>query len=397
MTAPDPVPFTELPDLAVRTLGGSVVYANDELFAERENLITAAPAVFAPATFGLKGQVYDGWETRRRREPGHDHAIVRLGAAGIIHGVVVDTSFFTGNYPPEVSVEATGAEGYPSPADLAGADWVTLVPRSPAKGDARNTFEVSDPHRYTHVRLSIYPDGGVARLRVHGEVVPDPRFLAGTLDLAAAENGGTITGCSDMFYSSAAHLIAPGRARTMGEGWENARRRDDGNDWVSVRLALPGRIRYAELDTSLFVGNAPGWARLSGSGFGSGSASGAASGAGSGSGSGSGEEWFGLLPRTRLQPDTRHRFRLAGSPAVAAARLDVYPDGGMARLRLWGEADPAAHQAAAARWLDALPPAQAATVLAEAGLPAARATGIAAAAAGRWDMLPALARAALTS
>jgi allantoicase len=392
MTAPHRVPFTELPDLAVRALGGSVVYANDELYAERENLITAAPAVFAPATFGLKGQVYDGWETRRRREPGHDHAIVRLGAAGIIHGVVVDTSFFTGNYPPEVSVEAAGAEGFPSPADLTGADWATLVPRSPAKGDARNTFEVSDPHRYTHVRLSIYPDGGVARLRVHGEVVPDPRFLTGTLDLAAAENGGTISGCSDMFYSSAAHLIAPGRARTMGEGWENARRRDDGNDWVSVRLALPGRIRYAELDTSLFVGNAPGWARLSGSGTGSGSGA----GPGAGPGSGSGEEWFGLLPRARLQPDTRHRFRLAGRPAVAAARLDVYPDGGMARLRLWGEADPAAHQAAAARWLDALPPAQAATVMAEAGLPAARATGIAAAAAGRWDMLPATARAALT-
>jgi allantoicase len=127
-----------------------------------------------------------------------------------------------------------------------------------------------------------------------------------------------------------------------------------------------------------------------------GSGAGSGSGSGSGSVSGSGEEWFGLLPRTRLQPDTRHRFRLAGSPAVAAARLDVYPDGGMARLRLWGEADPAAHQAAAARWLDALPPAQAATVLAEAGLPAARATAIAAAAAGRWDMLPAPARAALT-
>ena len=325
MTAPDAVPFTELPDLAVRTLGGSVVYANDELYAERENLITAAPAVFAPATFGPKGQVYDGWETRRRREPGHDHAIVRLGAAGIIHGVVVDTSFFTGNYPPEVSVEATGAEGFPSPADLAGADWVTLVPRSPAKGDARNTFEVSDPHRYTHVRLSIYPDGGVARLRVHGEVVPDPRFLAGTLDLAAAENGGTITGCSDMFYSSAAHLIAPGRARTMGEGWENARRRDDGNDWVSVRLALAGRIRYAELDTSLFVGNAPGWARLSGSGAGSGFrfrfrlwvrlrvrlGSGAGPG-GSGSGFGAGLGWLGLgLGRGVVRP---------AAPDPAAAR-----------------------------------------------------------------------------
>ncbi len=268
--APEPVPFTELPDLAVRTLGGSVVYANDELYAERENLITPGPAVFSPATFGPKGQVYDGWETRRRREPGHDHAIVRLGAAGIIRGVAVDTSFFTGNYPPEVSVEATGVEGYPSPAGLAAAGWATLVPRSPAQGDTRNAFGVTDEHRYTHVRLSIYPDGGVARLRVHGEVVPDPRFLGGTLDLAAAENGGTITGCSDTFYSSAANLIAPGRARTMGDGWENARRRDDGHDWVRFRLALPGRVRYAELDTSCFVGNAPGWASLSGSGTDSG-------------------------------------------------------------------------------------------------------------------------------
>ena len=118
-TPPERLAFTELPDLAVRTLGGSVVYANDELYAERENLITPGPAVFSPATFGPKGQVYDGWETRRRREPGHDHAIVRLGVPGIIRGVVADTSFFTGNYPPEISVEATGAEGYPSPAELA--------------------------------------------------------------------------------------------------------------------------------------------------------------------------------------------------------------------------------------------------------------------------------------
>jgi allantoicase len=393
-TPPEPVPFTELPDLAVRTLGGSVAYANDELYAERENLITPGPAVFTPATFGLKGQVYDGWETRRRREPGYDYAIVRLGVAGIIRGVVVDTSFFTGNYPPEVSVEATGAEGYPSPGELdgpSGAGWTTIVPRSAAKGDARNAFEVTDGHRYTHVRLSIYPDGGVARLRVHGEVVPDPRFLAGTFDLAAAENGGVVTGCSDMFYSSAANLIAPGRAVTMGDGWENARRRDDGHDWVRFRLALPGRVRYAELDTSCFVGNAPGWASLSGAGPGWGA--GAGRGAGTGRGAG---DWFELLPRTRLQPDTRHHFRIAPGPPVGAARLDVYPDGGMARLRLWGEADPAAHRAAASRWLDALPPAQAADVLAAAGLPAPRAEDIAATVSARWALLPETARAALT-
>jgi allantoicase len=387
--------FTELPDLAVRTIGGSVADASDELFAERENLIKRAAPAFAPGTFGPKGQVYDGWETRRRREPGYDHAVVRLGAAGVIRGVVVDTSFFTGNYPPEISVEAAGVEGYPSPAELAGSSWATIVPRSPVKGDTRNAFEVADGHRYTHVRLSIYPDGGVARLRVHGEVVPDPRYLAGTVDLAAAENGGLVTGCSDMFYSSAANLIQPGRPATMGDGWENARRRDGGHDWVTVRLAVPGRLRHAELDTSCFVGNAPGWARLSGTpdldtaGPGAGGPGGPG-----GPGAGAGP-WPELLPRTRLQPDTRHRFLLGGGALAAAVRLDVYPDGGMARLRLWGEADPASLRAAAARWLDVLPATQAASVLETAGLPRQRAAEVAAAGAGRWDRLPAPVRASL--
>ena len=392
----DRVPFSNLQDLAVRTIGGSVVHANDELFAERENLIRPAAPGFSPATFGPKGQVYDGWETRRRREPGHDYAIVRLGAPGIIRGVVADTSFFTGNYPPEISVEAAGVEGYPSPAELGSAPWAAIVPRSPVQGDARNAFEVTDRHRYTHVRLTIYPDGGVARLRVHGEVVPDPRYLAGTVDLAAAENGGMVTGCSDMFYSSAANLIQPGRAATMADGWENARRRDGGHDWVTVRLAVTGRLRHAELDTSCFVGNAPGWARLSGTPD-PGAADPVAAGSGAPDpGMADPDAWFDLLPRTRLQPDTRHRFLLgAGDPPVTAARLDVYPDGGMARLRLWGEADPAALRSAAARWLDALPATQAASVLETAGLPRQRAAEIAAAGPGRWDRLPAGTRAAL--
>lgn len=381
---PDRVPFMHLPDLAVRTIGGSVVHANDELFAERENLIKRAAPEFSPGTFGPKGKLYDGWETRRRREPGHDHAIVRLGAPGIIRGVVVDTSFFTGNYPPEISVEAAGAEGYPSPAELDGAPWATIVPRSPVKGDARNAFEMTDGHRYTHVRLSIYPDGGVARLRVHGVVVPDPRYLAGTVDLAAAENGGMVTGCSDMFYSSAASLIQPGRAATMADGWENARRRDGGHDWVTVRLAVPGLLRYAELDTSCFVGNAPGWARLSGT-----------ADPGATDPGGAVDSWFEVLPRTRLQPDTRHRFLLGGDALVAAARLDVYPDGGMARLRLWGEADPASLRSAAARWLDTLPATQATAALEWAGLPRPAAEEIAAAGAGRWDRLPDVIRAVL--
>jgi allantoicase len=185
----------------------------------------------------------------------------------------------------------------------------------------------------------------VARLRVHGEVVPDPRFLAaGSLDLAALANGGVVTGCSNMFYSSPTNLISPGEARVMGEGWETARRRDEDNDWVEFALAGPGVVRLAELDTRYFVGNAPGWASLRGT-------------------AGEGGGWTELLPRTRLQPDTRHLFRLAPAGEVTGVRLDVFPDGGLARVRLHGELSAAGLARLGLRWLNSLPAAQAREVL----------------------------------
>jgi allantoicase len=342
MVEPDSGEFTSLPDLASRRLGGSVVFANDELFAEKENLIKPEPPAFAATAFGNKGKVYDGWETRRRREAGHDHAIVRLGCPGVIHGVVVDTAFFRGNYPPEVSVEAVCADGYPSPAELAGMRWHPLVAKTAATGDTRNTYPVTDSRRWTHVRLSIYPDGGVARLRVHGEVVPDPAFLTGTIDLAAMENGGRVIGCSDAFYSSPANLITPGLAKVMSDGWENARRRGPGNDYVIVRLAAAGRLRHVEIDTSYFVGNAPGWIVLSAAGE---------------SAADIADElaWRDMLPKTRVQPDTRHRFKIEDADPATHVRLDVIPDGGLARFRVYGDVIEQALAALANRWRDTAP------------------------------------------
>jgi len=334
--------FTTMTDLASRALGGSVSAANDELFAQRENLIRAEKPSFDPAEFGHKGKVYDGWETRRRRDDGHDYAIVRLGAAGIIHGIVVDTAYFKGNYPPFISVEAASIEGYPDVEEVLKGDWETIVEKSPAQGDTANAYAVADRRQWTHVRLSIYPDGGVARLRVHGEVVPDPRFLAGTVDLLAAETGGRLVGCSDAFYASPANIILPGRARNMGEGWENARRRGGGNDYAAFALAAAGRPRYAEVDTSYYVGNAPGWVRLSTVDARSAEVDDT-------------DAWTELLPRTAVQPDTRHRFALDASTAATHLRLDVYPDGGLSRLRLFGELDPAALADARRAWWDALP------------------------------------------
>jgi len=217
--------------------------------------------------------------------------------------------------------------------------WHALIAKTAAAGDALNNYPVSDQRRWTHVRLSIYPDGGVARLRVHGEVVPDPAFMTGTVDLAAMANGGRIIGCSDAFYSSPSNLIMPGLARVMSDGWENARRRGPGNDHVVVRLAAAGRLRYVEVDTSYFVGNSPGWIELSGAG-------------------GAGDDeltWRPLLPRRRVQPDTRHRILINELREATRLRLDVFPDGGLARLRVYGEVTTEAAAALARRWQDTAP------------------------------------------
>lgn len=325
--------FTAQPDLAVRTLGGSVAAASDASFAEKENLINPWPPAFSPETFGPRGQVYDGWETARRRpgpsgELGHDWAVVRLGAPGVITGVVIDTAWFKGNHPPCASVEACLADGYPSPAELAG--WAEIVPKSPLKGDAAHAFPVDAGRLFTHVRLNIFPDGGVARLRVHGRAVPDPAFLTGgiTVDLAALENGARVVECSNMFYSSPGNMLMPGLARNQAEGWETARRREEGNEWALIALAAPGALRLAEIDTTNLKFNAPAEVALTGI------------------------DQHGdhpILPRTRLQPDTRHRFLLS-TPEITHVRVDIHPDGGLARLRLLGTLSEATQRRLMDRW-----------------------------------------------
>ncbi len=322
------------PDLASRALGGTVMWVSDEFFAGAENLVTPGPAVHDTSAYGLRGKVYDGWETRRRREAGQDEAIVRLGVPGIVRQVVLDTAFFVGNYPPFASVEGTCLLGYPTADEVRAAPWARLVAKSPLHGAALNVLTAEAADRLiTHVRLTIYPDGGVARLRVHGEVVPDPRWLGGrVVDLASTVHGGRIADCSNMFYASPANVLAPGIAATTSDGWETARRRDGGNDWLIVALAAPGVLHDAVIDTSRFVGNAPGWAALTDADTGA-----------------------SLLPRTPLLPDTEHRFRLPAAAPVSRARLDIYPDGGLSRLRLNGSVAPEARDAVAKRWLALLP------------------------------------------
>ena len=331
---PGPVgpPFVELVDLASDRLGGAVIYANDEFFAEKDNLLKPEKPIFIEGKYTDRGKWMDGWETRRRRTPGHDSCIVRLGLPGVIRGVNVDTSFFRGNFPEACSLQACAVAGHPDAEQLLGPEtkWVEILPRTLLRGDTHNLLPIEVEQRFTHLRLHIYPDGGVARLRVYGEVAPEPRRVAAPeVDLCAVENGGRVLASSDMFFGARHNLIQPGRGINMGDGWETRRSRRPGPDWVIVRLMAQGIIERIEVDTTHFKGNAPESCSLA--------VSDASDDARLESLTREGA-YSEILPRTRLLAHTRHVFEVDGAARLPAThvRFCIFPDGGVSRLRLYG-------------------------------------------------------------
>ena len=321
-----------LVDLASERLGGVVIAANDDFFAPKENLIKIEAPISVEGKFTNHGKWMDGWETRRRREPGHDWCIVRLGARGLIKGIDVDTSFFRGNFPEACAMDACSLDGSRGIAELEQATWREILQPTRLDGDMHNRLDVRTSETANHVRLRIFPDGGVARLRVYGEVVPDWNRLAaeGPVDLAGVLSGGVVVMASDMFFGSRQNLIMPGEARNMSEGWETRRRRGPGNDWTVIRLGTPGVIERALVSTSHFKGNAPAACSIDACLDSDWQAA----------------EWRELLPRTPLQPDAEQAFTETIQPIgpVRHVRFNIFPDGGVARLRLFGTVEPSLRQ-----------------------------------------------------
>jgi allantoicase len=326
--------FTEYIDLAAERLGGRVLAANDEFFAPKENLLKAGSPVWIADKYTEVGKWMDGWETRRRRTPGYDWCIVKLGLPGIIHGVIVDTAHFKGNFPEECELERCAVDGDPSAEKLANeaVRWNTLLPISALAGDTQNCFAIISSSRATHLRFKIYPDGGVARLRVHGEVIPDwPAIERGgdEIDLAAVKHGGLVVDSSDMFFGSRNNLILPGRSMGMHDGWETRRRRGPGHDWCILRLGAAGSVHRVEVDTSYFKGNFPDSCSLEVCRAGHDITAPDALAA---------LQWKEILPNSKLKPDSPHVFKkeILEAGDVTHARFHIYPDGGVARLRIFG-------------------------------------------------------------
>ena len=319
-------------NLAEERLGSVVLETTDDFFAEKKNLIKPGRGIFIPGKFTDDGKWMDGWESRRKRIPGHDWCNVRLGVPGKIRALDIDTNHFTGNFPPFASLEACEITGDPDDS----TEWTELLSKSTLEGTSQNFFEIDSDQRWTHVRLHIYPDGGVARLRVYGEPHMDWSTIGEDeiIDLSASWHGGLALACNDQHFGHMGNLIAPGRGINMGDGWETRRRRNPGNDWVILRLARKGVVSKIEVDTNFFKGNYPDRCSVESvilpanlpANF-------------------SVEDWESqniawqtLLPEQKLQADHQHFFEteLQAVVAVTHLRLNIFPDGGVSRFRVLG-------------------------------------------------------------
>jgi allantoicase len=313
-------------DLLSERVGGRVVECNDEFFAPAGNLIADTAPVWKEGEYTDRGKWMDGWETRRRREPGHDWCVLALGIPGQVSRVTVDTSHFTGNYPEHFSLDA-------SPG---GDVWAEMIPKTPLQGDSRLTLDVEFPHRVVVVRLNIFPDGGVARLRVEGEPIPDVEAVCPgrPVDLVEASMGGRWLEASDFHYSPPSNLLRPTDPIGMWDGWETKRRRGPGHDWATFRLGLPGEVESVVVDTRYFKGNSPGWVSVEVSR--------------------DGEIWEMVLDRAEVKPDRVNRLSLEQAVSAGFVRLSIHPDGGVARFRVMGSPDRELSGRACLRYLNSL-------------------------------------------
>ena len=323
VTLPDAL--NGLTNLADACIGASIVSCSDEFFAKAERMLQAEPAQFIEGKYDDNGKWMDGWETRRKREAGYDWCIVRLGVAGIVSGFDVDTSFFTGNYPASASIEGC----YAADDQLEHAEWLPLLSNSVLSPDQHHVFQC-DPQKVTHIRINIFPDGGIARLRVYGQVVLEKINSDQVLDLIGLKNGGRIVAFSDAHFGHPSNLIKPDAGLNMGDGWETKRRRAPGFDWCIIALGQAGHVDQIEVDTAFFKGNFPAFCSIQAA---------YVENATDAQLIPQSMFWSFLLEQQPLTMDHQHAYstEISSHEKVNYIRVNMIPDGGISRIRLWGK------------------------------------------------------------
>ena len=321
-----PTHIQQLTNLADDRIGAKIIDCSDDFFAEAKRMLQFTSPVFVEDKFDEHGKWMDGWETRRKRHAGYDWAIIKLGVAGKIKALDIDTTFFTGNYPASAAVEAC----YAPDGELNNIEWQNILKNNLLGPSDHHIFNIDTEQVFTHIRLNIYPDGGVARFRVYGEVQIQVKDSTQTLDLLALENGGRVIAYSDAHFGHPRNLINPGRGINMGDGWETKRRRAPGFDWCILALGQSGHIEKIDIDTAHFKGNFPAQVSIQAiyvedatdqqlipqSMF-----------------------WPFLLEAQDMQMDHIHTFieEILKKEKISHIRVNMIPDGGISRIRLWGK------------------------------------------------------------
>ncbi|KAI5863382.1 hypothetical protein GGS23DRAFT_604966 [Durotheca rogersii] len=317
-------------DLISAALGGKVLGFSDQWFADATNLLTPTPPIRQPGKMVYTGAWYDGWETRRHNPEPFDWVVIRLGvSSGTVEGVEIDTAFFSGNHAPLISVEGCFSSDDSDVLSWKGGKggWETILGPKECGPSKRFGWKLAHPttKQYTHVRLNMYPDGGIARFRLFGHAVPVfPEDTEAIFDLAAAQNGGVAVSCSDQHFGTKDNLILPGRGKDMGDGWETARSRSKGHvDWAIIRLGSPALVQSFVVDTAFFRGNFPQKARLDAIDWHAGGDPGADA-----------EGWVEVVEPSKCGPDQEHTFDSAvKDKPFTHVKLTIIPDGGVKRLR----------------------------------------------------------------
>ena len=324
----------DLIDLASESNGGRTLLASDEFFAPKENLLKPGRGEFISDKYTDRGKWMDGWESRRKRTAGHDWCILRLGKPGVIKELDIDTNHFVGNFPSHASVDACQVPPFTALGEIMNeVKWTEILSRVELQGDSHNQFAIHDDGSFTHLRLNIYPDGGVARFRVYGHLEDSADDSSSFTDAAASENGGETLACSDMHFSQMENLIKPGIGTDMSDGWETKRRRGPGHDWVIIKLGHLHIVERIVVDTIHFKGNFPDSCSLEGcfepdtdrDAFLTNTI-----------------DWKELLPVSKLSGNQENIFTIASNQAEAIThiRFNIYPDGGVSRLRIIGRPVP---------------------------------------------------------
>ena len=315
-------------DLAQPRLGSKVIFKTDDFFASANRIINPSPAVFKEGLFDKNGKWMDGWESRRKRTSGHDFLIIKLGKSGSINKVDVDTSHFNGNQPSMISLEGC----YSKSKNIKDLKWKTLIGKKKTKANSPHMFKSSSKSIFTHIKLNIFPDGGVARLRLYGSISKENnKFGNKTINLASLLNGASVIACNNEHFGKAENILAPGKAKNMGDGWETRRRRDKGFDWLILNPINGKKIDKIEISTHHFKGNFPSHCSLQ--------AAFVPNKKSSSSIIKNSVKWKFLLNKVNLSANKTHKFKniLMKNDKINFIKINIFPDGGISRFKIFGK------------------------------------------------------------